>query len=133
MRRLVASGAQLFLSFLRSVKERVARSEAILRSAEAEGRSLSAEDVGELFRHAHTIKGEARGEGLRDLGYVEGKNLVIEWRFADGNTERLPALAAELVRQKVDIIVATGAPAASAAQKSTATIPIVIETSAPST
>ena len=70
---------------------------------------------------------------MRDLGYVEGKNLVIEWRFADGNTERLPALAAELVRQKVDIIVATGAPAASAAQKSTATIPIVIETSAPST
>jgi putative ABC transport system substrate-binding protein len=65
-------------------------------------------------------------QGMRDLGYLEGKNLVIEWRFADGKTERLPGLAAELVRMKVDVIVTQGSPAASAAQKSTATIPIVM-------
>ena len=64
--------------------------------------------------------------GLRELGYVEGKNLVIEWRFADGMLERLPGLAAELVRLKVDIIVITGTQATSAAQKATTTIPIVM-------
>ena len=65
-------------------------------------------------------------QGMRELGYVDGKNLVIEWRFADGRYERLPALAAELVRLKVDAIVTQGSPAASAAQKATTTIPIVI-------
>ncbi len=64
--------------------------------------------------------------GMRELGYVEGKNLVIEWRFADGKYERLPELAADLVQLKVDLIVAGGTPAISAAQKSTTTIPIVI-------
>src|SRR5450756_1813920 len=44
-------------------------------------------------------------EGMRELGYVEGKNLVIEWRFADGRVERLPGLAAELVQMKVDALV----------------------------
>src|SRR5262245_56423810 len=48
---------------------------------------------------------EAFREGLRELGYIEGKNLVIEWRYAEGKLDRLPALAAELVRLKVDIIV----------------------------
>jgi putative ABC transport system substrate-binding protein len=67
--------------------------------------------------------------GMRDLGYVEGKNLVIEWRFADGKFEHLPGLAAELVRLKVDVIVAAGPPAIVAAQKATTTIPIVIVTS----
>jgi putative ABC transport system substrate-binding protein len=67
--------------------------------------------------------------GMRDLGYVEGKNLVIEWRFADGQYERLPGLAAELVRLKVDVIVAAGPPVIIAAQKATTTIPIVIVTS----
>jgi len=65
-------------------------------------------------------------QGMRELGYVEGRNLVIEWRSAEGKVERLPALAAELVRLKVDLIVTTGTPVASAAQKATATIPIVI-------
>jgi len=65
-------------------------------------------------------------QGMRELGYVEGRNLVIEWRSAEGKIERLPALAAELVRLKVDLIVTTGTPVASAAQKATATIPIVI-------
>jgi len=64
--------------------------------------------------------------GLRELGYVEGKNIVIEWRFADGNIERLPALLADLARLKVDVIVAGGAPAARAAQQATGTIPIVL-------
>ncbi len=63
---------------------------------------------------------------MRELGYVEGKNLVIEWRFADGNYARLPEQAAELVQLKVDIIVASGSPAISAAQKSTTTIPILM-------
>jgi putative ABC transport system substrate-binding protein len=64
--------------------------------------------------------------GMRELGYVEGKNLVIELRSADGKYERLPGLAAELVQLKVDVIVAAGSVSASAAQKATATIPIVI-------
>ncbi len=63
---------------------------------------------------------------LRELGYVEGRNLVIEWRFADGNAERLPSLAEELVRLGVEAIVAGSTPATSAAQKATATIPIIM-------
>jgi len=62
---------------------------------------------------------------MRELGYVEGKNLVIEWRFADNKYERLPDLAADLVRLKVDVIVTAGPAATSAAQKATTTIPIV--------
>jgi putative tryptophan/tyrosine transport system substrate-binding protein len=65
---------------------------------------------------------------MRELGYVEGKNLVVEWRFADGKLERLPGLAAELVQLKVDVIVTGGSPAISAAQKATSTIPIVMTT-----
>jgi len=63
--------------------------------------------------------------GMGELGYVEGKNMVIEWRFADGAYERLPALAAELVRLDVDVIVAQSSSAIRAAQKATTTIPIV--------
>ena len=66
--------------------------------------------------------------GMRELGYVEGKSLVIEWRFADSKLERLPDLAAELVRLRVDVIVSSGTATTSAAQKATATIPIVMET-----
>jgi len=65
-------------------------------------------------------------QGMHDLGYVDGKNLIIEWRSAEGKNERLPSLAAELVNFKVDVIVTVGAPAISAAQKATATIPIVM-------
>ena len=65
-------------------------------------------------------------KGLRDLGYVEGGNLIVEWRFADGNLERLPGLVAELVRLKVDVIVTDASPAIRAAQKATTTIPIVM-------
>ena len=67
-------------------------------------------------------------KGMRELGYFEGRNLTIEWRFADGKLERLPDMAAELVRLKVDVIVASGSPAIRAAQKATTTIPIVMGT-----
>lgn len=67
--------------------------------------------------------------GMRELGYIEGKNLQIEFRWAEGQYERLPALAAELVRMKVDVIVAAGAQDIDAARKATATIPIVMATS----
>ncbi len=65
-------------------------------------------------------------QGLRELGYVVGKNVVIEWRSAEGKAERLPELAAELVRLKADVLVAGGAPQAQAAQKTTTEIPIVM-------
>ena len=64
--------------------------------------------------------------GMRELGYVEGKNLVIEWRFGEGRAELFPVLAAELVRLKVDVIVSGGTETTRAAQKATSTIPIVM-------
>ncbi len=63
---------------------------------------------------------------LRGLGWVEGQNLIIEYRWADGKIERLPALAAELVKNKVDLIVAPAGTAALAAKKATGSIPIVM-------
>ena len=69
---------------------------------------------------------EAFRQGLRELGYVEGQDLVIEQRYAEGSEERLHDLAAELVRLKVDVIVAGGSPAIRAAQHATRTIPIVM-------
>src|SRR5947199_1173850 len=69
---------------------------------------------------------EAFRQGLRELGYVEGKNIIIDWRYAQGKTERLPDLAAELVRLNVDVIV-TGGPAVNRfAKEATVTIPIVL-------
>ena len=65
-------------------------------------------------------------QGMRELGYVEGKNLTIEWRFGDGRYERLPGMAAELVALKVDVLITGGPQATSAAQKATTTIPIVM-------
>jgi putative ABC transport system substrate-binding protein len=73
---------------------------------------------------------EAFRQGLRDLGYVEGRNVVIEYRDAEGKAERLPALAAELVALKVDVILAAGTPQALAAQHATKTIPIVFASGA---
>ena len=65
-------------------------------------------------------------QGLRDHGYVEDRNIVVEWRAADGRIERANALAAELVRLKVDVIVAVFTPAVQAAKQATSTIPIVM-------
>lgn len=64
-------------------------------------------------------------EGLRDAGYVEGQNVTLEFRWAEGHYERLPALAAELVRHPVSVIVAGGIPPLMAAKAATSTIPIV--------
>jgi putative ABC transport system substrate-binding protein len=65
-------------------------------------------------------------EGLRDLGYVEGRNLLIEYRWAEGKYERFPALIAELIALKVDVIVTAGTPASLAVKKATTSIPLVM-------
>ena len=75
---------------------------------------------------ANTTRHEAFRQGLRELGYVEGKNIVIDWRSAEEKLDRLPALAAELVRLKVDIIVTGGSSPTRAAKEATTTIPIVM-------
>lgn len=75
---------------------------------------------------------EAFRQGLRVLGYVEGQTITIEYRSAEGKYDRLPALAAELVRKQVDVIVTAGPPAPDAALKTTRTIPIVVAVGADS-
>ena len=85
--------------------------------------------IGFLFRgslSANPVRIEAFRQGLRELGYVEGKNIIIESRYAEGKLDRLPALAAELVRLKVDVIVTAGPPSTRAAKEATTTIPIVM-------
>jgi putative tryptophan/tyrosine transport system substrate-binding protein len=64
--------------------------------------------------------------GLRDFGYIEGKNIIIEYRWAQGHYERLPELAAELVRSNVDLILTHATPGSLAAKQATTTIPIVV-------
>ena len=81
------------------------------------------------FDSSVTFSGILRG--LRDLGYVEGKNSVFEWRFAENRLELLPALAAELVKLNVDVIFTYGTPATLAAQKATTKIPIVFSAGDP--
>jgi putative ABC transport system substrate-binding protein len=78
------------------------------------------------FPSAIGTRTEAFRQGLRDLGYVEGKDIVIEYRYAEGKLERLPTLASELVRLKVDVIVTGGPAATRPAKEATATIPIVM-------
>ncbi len=65
-------------------------------------------------------------EGLRDLGYVEGRNVLIEYRWAEGKYERFPALIAELLAQKMEVIVTAGTPASLAVKKATTSIPLVM-------
>src|SRR5205807_5914507 len=78
------------------------------------------------FPSTNPARNEAFRQGLRDLGYVEGKSIVIEWRYAEGKPDRLPVLAAELVRLKVDVIVTAGPAATRPAKEATITIPIVM-------
>ena len=75
---------------------------------------------------ANSVRREAFLDGLRKLGYVDGQNIIIEYRYADSRADRLPELAAELVRLKVDVIVAGGTQVNLVAKKATSTIPIVM-------
>ena len=72
------------------------------------------------------VRAKAFLEGLRDLGYVEGQTIAIEWKWAENKIERFPELAAELVRANVDVIVTGGTSAATALKSATTTIPIVM-------
>jgi putative ABC transport system substrate-binding protein len=82
--------------------------------------------LGTASPSAASTRIEAFRQGLRDLGYVEGKNIVIEYRYAERQPDRLPALAAELVRLKVDVIVSSGSGNTRAAKEATSAIPIVM-------
>jgi putative ABC transport system substrate-binding protein len=75
---------------------------------------------------SESTRAEAFRKGLRELGYVEGKNIIIDYRYAEGKFERLPDLAAELVRLKVDVILTLGVPPTRAAKQVTTRIPIVM-------
>jgi putative ABC transport system substrate-binding protein len=77
-------------------------------------------------RSAIPARTEAFQQGLRELGYAEGKNIVIEWRSAEGKPDRLPSVAGELVLLKVDVIVTTGSSVTRAAKEATVTIPIIM-------
>jgi putative tryptophan/tyrosine transport system substrate-binding protein len=79
-----------------------------------------------LSRSAMADRIETFRQGLRELGYVEGNNIVVEWRYADDKPDRVSELVAELVRLKVDVIVSGGNSATEAAKKATNTIPIVM-------
>ena len=101
------------------------------------GAVVDAQQAGKIFRigflDASTASGiavlvEAFRQELSKLGWIEGKNITIEYRFAEQKSERLPELAADLVRLKVDLIVVAGTPPALAAKNATTTIPIVITT-----
>jgi putative ABC transport system substrate-binding protein len=99
---------------------------------------VQAQQVGKVYRIGvlerispvlNAANFDAFRNGLRDLGYLEGSNLVIDYRSADGRSERFPRLASELVALKVDVIVTRGTPAVLAAKKATTTIPIVMAAS----
>ena len=101
--------------------------------------SADAQQTGKIFRigilDTSTASGmagllEAFRQEMNKLGWIEGKNITIEYRFAEGKPQRAPELAADLVRLKVDLIVVTGTPQALAAKKATSTIPLVMANAA---
>src|SRR4030095_16550771 len=96
-------------------------------AAETAGRVYKVGFLGQTSATDHGRQTGALRQGLRDLGYEEGRNLVIEYRWAERKLDRLPVLAAELVGLKVDIIVTHGSPGSRAAKQATTTIPIVID------
>src|SRR5262245_22200437 len=106
-----------------------------LAGALAAALAVEAQTAGKVYRIGYLSTGSASGtyirpleafrQGLRELGWVEGQNIVIEYRYAEGRIDRLPDLAEELVRLKPDIIVASPTPSALAARDASRTIPIV--------
>lgn len=110
---LVALGAGLLTAPLRSF-------------AQQQGKVWRVGFLGESEQSFYVQRIDAFKAGMRELGYVEGKNLAIETRFADSKYERLPGLVVEMIELKVDAIVAVATPSTSAAQKATTTMPIVM-------
>jgi len=100
---------------------------ALCSSAEAQ-QAKKVPRIGWLGADPQAPTRETFRQGLRDLGYVEGQSILIEWRFAEDKSDRFPELAAELVRLKVDAIVAGNAAAVGALKQATTTIPIVMAT-----
>src|SRR3989442_1450416 len=84
--------------------------------------------IGYLAADSHAPTRDSFLQGLRDLGYIEGQTILIEWRYAEDKPDRFPKLAAELVRLKLDVIVAANAAAVGALKQATTTIPIVVAT-----
>jgi ABC-type uncharacterized transport system substrate-binding protein len=116
MSKLIARVALSFVLFTLSASVQAQQPTNIPRVAYLGATSLT----------ANAARVEAFRQGLRELGYVEGKNIVLELRSAEGEQGRLPALAAELVRLKIDIIVSAGQSVTRAAKEATTTIPIVM-------
>ena len=95
--------------------------------------ATDAQPPGKVFRIGWLTLGSSSNpglddfrQGLRDLGYVEGQNIVIEYRWAEGSIDRLDALATDLVQRNMDVIMATGTSATRVAQQATSTIPVVM-------
>jgi putative tryptophan/tyrosine transport system substrate-binding protein len=99
---------------------------AVMAQAQQPGKPYRIGFLGTASPSAVSARVEAFRQGLRELGYVEGKNIVIEYRFAEGKLDRMPDLAAELVRLKVDVIMTPGPAGTRPAKEATSTIPIVM-------
>ena len=95
-------------------------------SAQAVGKVFQIGYLGNSTPSVEAALVEGFRQGLRENGYVEGKNVVVHYRWADGRIDTFPVLAAELVRLKVDVIVTSGTPGSLATQRATKTIPIVV-------